>query len=62
VHDLLLADGRWPAPVDLGAADIDAFRASSWDLIDIAASGDVAYVVRSTPGGIVARRVVRVRP
>lgn len=62
VRYVQLADGRWSAPVDLGAAEISAVWGSSWDLIAIASSGDLAYVVWPTPGGIVARRVVRVRP
>jgi len=61
VRYLLLADGRWSASVDLGAAEVKAFSGSSWNAVDIASSGDVAYVVWPTPGGIVARRVVRVR-
>jgi hypothetical protein len=61
VRYLLLSDGRWSASVDLGAAEVKAFSGSSWNAVDIASSGDIAYVVWPTPGGIVARRVVRVR-
>lgn len=62
VRYLLLADGRWSAPVDLGAAEVKAFWGSSWNVVDIASTGDVAYAVWPMPSGIVARRVVRVRP
>jgi hypothetical protein len=62
VRYVLLTDGRWSAPVDLGAAEVQAIWGSSWNVVDIASSGDVAYVVWPTPSGIVARRVVRVRP
>jgi hypothetical protein len=60
VRYLLLAEGRWSTPVDLGVAEVDSIWGSS--RIDIATSGDVAYAVWPMPGGIVARRVVRTRP
>jgi hypothetical protein len=41
VRYVLLTDGRWSAPVDLGAAEVSAFWGSSWNAVDIASSGDL---------------------